>query len=289
MAKHPDGPAFRRILVTLDSTRASQSALESAALLAKAMHFELVGLFVEDADLMALAALPFSREVRRTGAIHNLDPDALQKEVAAHAAAARSLMRQVAVRHHLRWSFRSVRASRRAGIVTESASIDILCVCGRGQDRYHQAPMENPVRMALERRAPVLVAGNMTDRIDKPIAVIVDQTDPDAESLQLAGRIAAEAGMELIILEFLPLESDVAGIRAEIRSRIPPDVKLRTVLIGRDDPCALLDTLRRSDYSLVLYGVRSDRQSPSWLDYVTDAGECPLLLVPEPAPGTAAA
>lgn len=289
MARRPDGPAFRRILVTLDSTRSSQSVLESAALLAKAMHFELVGLFVEDSDLMTLAALPFSREVRRTGVIHDLDPDVLQKEVAAHAAAARALMRQVAVRHHLRWSFRSVRRSRRTGIDMASAAVDILCVSGRGSDRYHRAPMEDPVRMALERQAPVLVAGNMADRVDKPIAVIVDQADPDSECLDLAGRIAAEARMELVILEFLPLDADVAGIRAEIRRRIPPEVKLRTILIGRDDPCALLDTLRRSDYSLVLYGVRSDRQSPSWLDYVTDAGECPLLLVPEPAPDTAVA
>jgi hypothetical protein len=146
--------------------------------------------------------------------------------------------------------------------------------------------MDNPVRTALERQAPVLVAGNMTDRVDKPIAVIVDQADPDSESLRLAGRIAAEARMELVILEFLPLDADVASIRAAIRSLVAAEVKLRTVLIGHDDPCALLDALRRSDYSLVLYGVRADRQSPSWLDYVTDAGECPLLLVPEPAADT---
>lgn len=283
MARPPDGPAFRRILVTLDSSRASQSALESAALLAKAMHFELVGLFVEDSDLMALAALPFSREVRRTGAIHDLDPDALRRDVQAHAAAARALMREVAVRHHLRWSFRSVRASRRTGIETSAAEVDILCVGGRSPDRYHRAPMDNPLRVALARRAPVLVAGNMADRIDKPVAVIVDQADPESESLRLAGKIAAQAAMELVILEFLPLDADVAGVRAEIRRHVPPEVKLRTVLIGRDDPCALLDTLRRSDYSLVLYSVRPDRQSPAWLDYVTDAGECPLLLVPEGA------
>lgn len=281
MARLPDETAFNRILVTLDSSRASQSALESAALLAKVMHYELVGLFVEDTDLMALAALPFSREVRRSGVIQNLDPDVLRKDVEAQTAAARSLMRQIAVRHHVRWSFRSVRGSLRTEINTAAAEVDILCVSGRGPDRYRRAPMENPVRMVQERRSPVLVAGQMADRIDKPIAIIIDQTVANKESLRLAGKVAAEARMELVVLEFLPLEADVAAIRATIRNQIPAEVKLRTVLIGRDDPCALLDILRRSDYSVVLYGVQPDIQSPAWLDYVTDAGECPLLLVPE--------
>ncbi len=50
MARLPDETAFNRILVTLDSSRASQSAPESAALLAKVMHYELVGRFIEDTD-----------------------------------------------------------------------------------------------------------------------------------------------------------------------------------------------------------------------------------------------
>ena len=53
------------------------------------------------------------------------------------------------------------------------------------------------------------------------------------------------------------------------------------VLLSREDPCGLLDGLRRNDYSLVLYGVRAGQPSPAWLDYVADAGDCPLLLVPE--------
>jgi nucleotide-binding universal stress UspA family protein len=281
MAKPPERPSFERILVALDTSRAGRSALESAALLAKAMHSELVGLFVEDSDLMALADLPFSRVVRHSGVIQDLDRDALRKEVEAHAAAARSLIRSVAVEHHLRWSFRSVRGNHRTEISAAAAQVDIVCVSGGRRGRYHRSPMENPVRLVRERNAPVLVAGQMAGRIDKPIAVIVDNADFSAESIRLAGKIAAQAQTELVVLEFLPIDSDVAAIRGGLRETIPPEVKMRTILIGRDDPCALLDTLRRSDYSVVLYGVGPDPQSPSWLDYVTDAGECPLLLVPE--------
>jgi len=287
MTAQPKSEAFRRILVTLDATRSGQSALEAAALLAEAMEYELVGLFVEDSDLMTLASLPFSREVRRSGVIQNLDPAELQKEMEAHAAAARHAMRQVAVRHRLRWSFRSVRGDVGTAFTAAAAEVDILCIGRRSPDRYRRTPLGSPIRMALERRSPVLVAGQLTDRIDKPVAVIVDRSAPTMESVSLAGRIAAKAKTGLVLLEILPLDTDVAAARQQIESLLPADVKTRAVLIGRDDPCGLLDSLRRNDYSLVVYGVRPEQPTPAWLDYVADAGECPLLLVPEGEPSAA--
>lgn len=272
---------FSRILVALDSTQASRSALESAALLAEALQYELVGLFVEDSDLVALASLPFSREVRRSGAIRDIDPAVLQKDVEAHAAAARYALRQAAVRRNLRWSFRSVRGDVDAVITAAAAEVDIVCVSRRGAGRYRRAPMGSPARVALDRQAPVLVAGQLTDRIEKPVAVIIDQAESGQASVRLAGRIAAKAKTGLIVLEFLPLEADIAEVRARIESELPGGVTARYVLLSREDPCGLLDGLRRDDYSLVLYGVRADQPSPAWLDYVADAGDCPLLLVPE--------
>jgi hypothetical protein len=168
-----------------------------------------------------------------------------------------------------------------AAFTAAAAEVDILCVGRRSPDRYRRTPLGNPMRMALERRSPVLVAGQLTARIDKPVAVIVDRIAPDMEGVRLAGRIASKARTGLIVLEFLPLEADVEAMRKQVATTIPGDVTMRTVLLGRDDPCGLLDSLRRNDYSLVVYGVGRDQPTPAWLDYVADAGECPMLLVPE--------
>jgi hypothetical protein len=189
-------------------------------------------------------------------------------------------VRQAALRRNLRWSFRSVRGDVDAVVTAAAAEVDIVCVSRRGPGRYRRAPMASPARVALERQAPVLVAGQLTDRIDKPIAVIIDQAESGQASVRLAGRIAAKAKTGLVVLEFLPLEADIAQVRARIEGDLP-GVTVRYVLLSREDPCGLLDGLRRNDYSLVLYGVRADQPSPAWLDYVADAGDCPLLLVPE--------
>ena len=47
-----------RILVALDASPASVAAAAAAASLAGRLHAELEGVFVEDADLLALAAYP---------------------------------------------------------------------------------------------------------------------------------------------------------------------------------------------------------------------------------------
>ena len=59
---------INRILVTLDSSTRARAALKVAVQLATSMHAEIQGLFVEDEDLIRLAALPFACEVDFTSA-----------------------------------------------------------------------------------------------------------------------------------------------------------------------------------------------------------------------------
>ena len=54
----------RRILVALDASPHSHAALEEAAALAKPLQAELAGVFVLDAELLRLSALPVARETR---------------------------------------------------------------------------------------------------------------------------------------------------------------------------------------------------------------------------------
>ena len=65
---------IRRILVGLDASPRSLSALEVACDLAARFRAELEGLFVEDIDLLRACELPFTREIRFfSGARHRLD------------------------------------------------------------------------------------------------------------------------------------------------------------------------------------------------------------------------
>lgn len=109
-----------RIVIGLDPRQ--RAALRAAAALAAELEAELLGLFVEDPDLLALAAFPFAREVGFPSATRRvIDRATMERSLRALAAelerACASAMRGAAVP----WSFRSARGSLAAELLAAVA------------------------------------------------------------------------------------------------------------------------------------------------------------------------
>jgi nucleotide-binding universal stress UspA family protein len=62
---NPEGrlQGFQRILVALDASPASLAALDFATELAERHQAELLGIYVEDINLLRSAEIPFTREI----------------------------------------------------------------------------------------------------------------------------------------------------------------------------------------------------------------------------------
>jgi hypothetical protein len=121
---------FRRILVTMPHGE-SQAALEAAAKLAVRLEAELIGLFVEDVDLLNLAALPLSREalmLSRSGRL--LDPEQIERELKSKAAVARRALAQTAAALHLDWSFWIARGRVEAELLAAALEADLVALAG---------------------------------------------------------------------------------------------------------------------------------------------------------------
>ena len=108
---------MRRILITLDSSGGSLDAVEGAALMAAQLDAELVGLFVEDANLVRLAALPCSTEVGFASArARNLSRSTVERTFQHLANDARRAVISAAERAGVKWSF----DIKRGSVVRES-------------------------------------------------------------------------------------------------------------------------------------------------------------------------
>lgn len=102
----------RRILIGLDSSPGSLRGLAEAAQMAARLDAELVGLFVEDENLLRLARLPQSCEIGLQSAkSRNLDPDAIGRLFKQMAQRARGEVKRAADREHVRCSFEVARGS----------------------------------------------------------------------------------------------------------------------------------------------------------------------------------
>ncbi len=110
----PGQPPQARVVITTDSARISDAVLEYALAMAAQLQLPVVGLLIEDTDLINSASLPFSREICLfTGQPRQLDTLTL---LAGFGDMARRLQQRLAQRAEplaLHWSVSSMRGRRR--------------------------------------------------------------------------------------------------------------------------------------------------------------------------------
>lgn len=118
---------LRRIVIGLNAGT-PQRELDAAAALAGRVGAELVGVFIEDAELLRFAALPFALEIGFASAQRRrLEVPVLERAMRAHAADAERALAGTAARIALRWSFRVARGVVAVELI--SAATELL-----GQD-----------------------------------------------------------------------------------------------------------------------------------------------------------
>jgi len=271
--------AMRRILVAMDASQGSLSALETATALAELVHGELEGLFIEDADLFALADLPFSREVRLTGGgIRALDPAALRQEVELQAMAARRAMQRLATQRRVRWSFRSVRGSVTGALTTAAREVDILCIGRRRPSPLRPSRLANSIRAALESASVVLVAGDTGLAISGPVAFVADDATVTGSAIRLALEIAGRTGQSLLVYVTGRDSDDAARQQRRIETLLSAGspVRFRTIVTGQ--PQSLFEILRLERHGLVVCTATGAEGRCEWVERLVDAVGCPVLV-----------
>jgi nucleotide-binding universal stress UspA family protein len=215
---------FRRILVALDASSGSLAALEEAAQLASRLEAELSGLFIEDIDLLNLAALPFSREaptLARTGRM--LDPATIERELRCKAGQARRAMERIAQSRHLRWSFRVARGRVETEIKNAAQEVDLVAV-GQGM-----RPLSRSVKwgqtaraLAMSSTRPILFTASRAAPPDAPILTWYMGTEASRHALAAAARLAGRDGRKLVVFLNSSDPDELAKLELSASRVLPP-------------------------------------------------------------------
>ncbi len=192
MTERPPGPVAKRILVTLDGGADGRATLEEMARLAAAMEAELVGLFVEESELLEAADLPVTRVLASHARVPGeVDAARMRRALKVWAETSRAQVAATAARWHVRWSFRVARGGLEESAAAEATSEDLLALGPAGRARRRLRPgAPGPEKLG---RAPcsVLYLCRARPRERRPVAVLYEGDD----RVLMAGAALARSGL----------------------------------------------------------------------------------------------
>ncbi|HZD10049.1 MAG TPA: universal stress protein [Candidatus Binatia bacterium] len=272
---------IRRILVALDTSAHSLAALETAARLASSVHAELVGLFVEDINLLRLAALPFAKEMRwPSSARRVLDEARMERELQIMAAQARRALAMAAEQAEIEWTFRVVRGTVSDEVLNAALEVDLLSLGRASRPLTRRVRLGSTAQAAAARaRGSVLLARKGANP-ELPIVVTYDGSRAGSRALMAAVHMAQSTDSNLIVLVMTD-DAEEAPQLAEDASNL---LKNRVAhaeyrYLPTEGEERLPEVLKQEACGLVVLGGESHLLEGERLNDLIDDLDCPVLLV----------
>ena len=207
----------RRILVAIDASPPSLSALEVAAELAATLDAELLGLYVEDINLLRLAELPLAGEVTiYTSTPRRFSRPEIEHELRTQARMARRALAHVAELSQLRWSFHVEQGVIEARLLSAAQQSDIILLGKGGWTKRRR--LGTTARIVVERAPRPIMVVQEGSRIGQPVGLIYDGSQAAQRALWAAADLLRKRGDFLTVVivaanseQARDLQSDVSG------------------------------------------------------------------------------
>jgi len=183
-------PRFRRILVALDTAERSGAAIEEAARLAAGLRAELVGVFIEDTELMHAAALSVTRIVHcQTRTLAAFDPASMRRAYRVRSAETRRSLETAAAHWRIKCSFQIERGIYAEQLLASIREGDLLALTSSGRQRQSRA---GAAALGAVARTPCPLFLMRQARAPGRPVVVLYEGSPDALSLGRAERASGE-------------------------------------------------------------------------------------------------
>lgn len=186
---------IRRIVVAVDCSAASRSAYRAAVELAASSNAELVGLFVEDVELLRSADLPLTSEVGSSSAmLRSLERRDLESQLRVQADRARRELERVAAPAGISWSFQVVRGAVAASLQSAAGEGTIVAFGVMGHSMIGVTDLGAIVRGG---RGWYLLSSR-SSRAGSRVQALLDDPSTRTEVLSAAETFAAELRCESV-------------------------------------------------------------------------------------------
>ncbi|MFQ5943061.1 MAG: universal stress protein [Anaerolineales bacterium] len=266
---------IRRILVALDASPQSLAALEAAAELAAGLGAELVGVYVEDINLIRLAALPAVLEIGAASArSRHLDERRMTSQLRNQATRAAQAIAAVAGRSQVRWSFSVARGSIEAELL-EAANEADLVVMGRSgwSGKRRLGSTASKLVAAGPNRTMVVERG---ERLVPTLMIVYDGSDRSQRALDTAIGLGGYLAVGIVAED----EKRARKLQSEVAAKLNSQgVEARYRWLLRADTSELAKMVRTQEQCVLVLPSESPLLEGKSLPEALNEFQCPVLIV----------
>ena len=201
---------IRRILVAVDASSQSLAALEMAGELAARFQAELVGIFVEDINLLRIAEFHFAREVGNYSAnMHPIDSPLIELQLRARARSVQSAMESLGKRTNLRWSFHTTRGLIPVELLAAGLDVDLIILGKAGWSGRRRIGSTTRVLVLQSQRQTLILQRRI--QLGMPVVVAYDGSASSQKALTAARLVWSEGS--LLIVQILVKDAEPDELR----------------------------------------------------------------------------
>ena len=279
MSERDEEQLIRRILVALDSSNHSLAALEAAAELAANLEAELLGLFVEDDNLLRAAGSPAAREVRYPFvAGERLDRARMERQLRAQAVQARKALAMTCERRHIKWSFRVVRGEVTSQVLEAAAEADLLSLGKASRPLVQRARLGSTARAAAARSPRSVLLIQRDASVKPPVVIVYEDSRVSRQALLMAAHLAQKQGKYLSVLILVHPRDDAQRLQNQVSNWLRGQgLAVRSQLLPDANVKMLAHSVRAERSGVLVLSAAT--LCPDALQALLDEVDCPVLLV----------
>lgn len=271
------GP-IERVVVPLEAASDDLTALDTAARVAAHAKVPLHGIFIEDEELLHLAALPFARQVTAHAGSQSFTSEQAHLQLRAAAERARRELTAAAKRHGVKHTFEIIRGGSQSAL-PDATEGDVIVVSAQSRPVAGHFRIERRWSTSLSTiRGPFLLARYSWTEAGSVVALLRDRAPSSARLLSTVAHLAAARGARLTVICAAAL-ADQAGFTAWLDGQfaaLPVHVDIEIVPA---DPQALQERLLQLQCRLLAVEMGEAEKFDERLREFAERFSCDVLVI----------
>jgi len=271
---------LKEILVALDHSYHSRTALKSAAVIAQLLHVRIHGIFVRDDKWLQLSELPSLAAVDElTGRISSVNRQSIEQEIRSLEKAIREHFELISRQHELSHTWSSEKGVVAEKILEIAKDSDIITIGTRGRS-YSKSRSKKIGSTALKiiqtSEKPVLVLQKNYTPERSPI-VVFDGSNRSAYGMSIASDMAKENETSMAVIdisEAFPSEEQTQTLDKNLKDKNNAQI----VKLKNQDMGQFLFLVNKLQGGILILPKTKRFTKRNVLEHIIENAESPVLL-----------